>query len=210
MEGRAQQSFSRVACAPGSAAPRSDRRGSPDHASRPILQPCRRVPVSCLTSRDSIGTVRFQTRRGQRLDADSVRGLGDGRRCAMAYAEKRAVPRMELPERYPARVRGVREARLVDLSVQGARIEHHGLLPPGSLCRLELPSLGGALALAAEVVWSTVIGAERTAQGERHLLSRTGLKFAALTVEQRTVLAESLRAVMPGGIPSMESRERSA
>lgn len=128
----------------------------------------------------------------------------------MTDGDKRAVPRTEFREHLPARVRGVRDARLVDLSVRGARIEHRGLLPPGSLCRLEVPSLCGDLVLAAEVVWSTVIGAERTSRGERHLLSRTGLKFGALSPEQRAVLTESLHRATSGGIPSPEGRERSA
>jgi hypothetical protein len=64
--------------------------------------------------------------------------------------------------------------------------------------------------LAAEVVWSTVIGAERTTQGERHLLSRTGLKFGRLTVEQRRALAESLREATLESIPPLDGRQGSA
>jgi hypothetical protein len=128
----------------------------------------------------------------------------------MAHSEKRAVPRTVFPERLSARVRETHEVRLVDLSVQGARIEHRGLLPPGSPCRLELPRSFGDLVLAAEVVWSTVIGAERTTQGERHLLSRTGLKFGRLTVEQRRALAESLREATLESIPPLDGRQGSA
>jgi len=128
----------------------------------------------------------------------------------MTHGEKRAVSPSVFPERPLARVREVREVRLVDLSVQGARIEHRGLLPPGSPCRLELPSALGDLVLAAEGVWSTVIGAERTTQGERRLLSRTGLKFGRPTAEQRRALAESLRATALEGIPPLDGRQGSA
>jgi hypothetical protein len=128
----------------------------------------------------------------------------------MVDEERRAVPRTVFPERPSARVREAREVRLVDLSVQGARIEHRGLLPPGSPCRLELPSSLGDLVLAAEVVWSTVIGAERTTQGERHLLSRTGLRFGRLTAEQRRALAESLHQTTLEAIPPLDSRRGSA
>jgi len=75
---------------------------------------------------------------------------------------------------------------------------------------LELPNLGSDLALAAEVVWSAVIGTERTTQGERHLLSRTGLKFGKLTPEQRAVLAAALREATPACIPSLGNRDPSA
>ncbi len=52
--------------------------------------------------------------------------------------ERRTVPRIRLPDRPTARVRGVQEVRLLDLSVAGAQIRHLAVLRLGAACALEL------------------------------------------------------------------------
>jgi PilZ domain len=128
----------------------------------------------------------------------------------MVHRERRKSPRMGLPARPPARAREAREVRLVDLSLHGAGIEHRGLLRPGAPCHLELPSGPGALVLTAEVVWSTIIGSERTAQGERQLLSRSGLRFGKLTGDQRRAVAETLQQLALSAVPLLDSHQGSA
>jgi len=107
--------------------------------------------------------------------------------------ERRAVPRMTLAERPAARVRGMREVHLLDLSLTGAQIEHLDLFRFGASCALDLPPPFGALSLPAEVVWCTVVGRKRKLGGESHLVSRSGLRFTTLTVGQHAALAQTLQ-----------------
>jgi hypothetical protein len=109
--------------------------------------------------------------------------------------DRRAVPRMALAERPAARVRGMREVRLLDLSLTGAQIEHLDLFRLGAACVLDLPLPFGAPSLPAEVVWCTVVGRKRTRGGESHLVARSGLRFATLTVAQQAALADTLQHV---------------
>lgn len=103
--------------------------------------------------------------------------------------DRRAVPRTTLVERPAARVRGIRDVHLLDLSVTGARIEHLDLLRLRAACDLELPPPFGALTLSAQVVWCTVVGRKRRLGGESHLVSCSGLRFTGLTASQRAALA---------------------
>ena len=112
--------------------------------------------------------------------------------------ERRRLPRTPLPWQILARVRDVREVRLLDLSVGGTRLEHLGLLRPGAHCEVELPALLGGLCLPARVTWSFVIGRRRGFDGHPHLLSHTGLRFAPLPATQEATLAEALQRVTVG------------
>jgi hypothetical protein len=107
--------------------------------------------------------------------------------------DRRAVPRMTLAERPAARVRGMREVRLLDLSLTGAQIEHLDLFRFGASCALDLPPPFGALSLPAQVVWCTVVGRKRKLGGESHLVVRSGLQFATLTGAQHAALAQTLQ-----------------
>ncbi len=107
--------------------------------------------------------------------------------------ERRAAPRIQFANRPPARVRGVRQVRLLDLSLGGAQIEHLDPLQPGVACVLDFPPPSEALNLRAQVVWCTVIGRKRTREGESRLVARSGLQFTALTVEQQAALADTLQ-----------------
>ena len=102
--------------------------------------------------------------------------------------ERRAVPRYRLANRPGARVRGVQEVRLLDLSLAGAQIEHVGVFRLGAPCALDLPPPCGALSLPTQVVWCTVIGRQRTLGGESRLVSRSGLRFTTLTIAQHAAL----------------------
>ena len=106
--------------------------------------------------------------------------------------ERRAVLRTALAARPAARVRGLREVRLLDLSLAGAQIEHLGIFRLGAPCTLDLPPPCGAVSLAAQVVWCTVIGRKRTL-GKSHLVARSGLRFTTLTGAQHAALTNSLK-----------------
>jgi hypothetical protein len=90
------------------------------------------------------------------------------------------------------------EARLVDLAITGARIEHHNLLRPGLACTLEFPSALGALVLPVRVVRSSVVGTEMSATGERVLRYESGVSFVDLSAEQRAALEETLNRFASG------------
>ena len=107
--------------------------------------------------------------------------------------ERRAEPRTGLAERPPARVRGLREVRLLDLSPTGAQIEHLDLFRLGASCAIDLPAPCGALGVPARVIWCTVIGRKRKLGGDSHLVARSGLRFTALTQAQHAAIADSLR-----------------
>ena len=106
--------------------------------------------------------------------------------------ERRAVPRTRVADRPTARVPGVRQVRLLDLSVAGAQIEHLDPLSPGVACVLDLPPPWGAVNLPAQVVWCTVIGRKRKVGSGSHLVARSGLRFTALTAGQQAALAATL------------------
>jgi hypothetical protein len=120
--------------------------------------------------------------------------------------ERRMVPRTTLAERPAARVRGLREVRLLDLSLTGAQIEHLDLLRPSAPCALDLPPPSGVLSLPAQVVWCAVIGRKRKLGGASHLVARSGLRFPALTGAQHAALADSLQhlAVLPSILDSQQ------
>jgi hypothetical protein len=73
------------------------------------------------------------------------------------------------------------EFRLLDLSPTGARIEHLALLRPGSRCTLQLPAPSGSLVLAAQIVWTTVVGREQIQEGTRLLRYHSDLMFLGLS-----------------------------
>jgi hypothetical protein len=126
------------------------------------------------------------------------------------YQEKRSAPRMSLPKDYIALARSAVEVRLVDLSLTGARIEHWGLLNPGAPCELRLPAPLGHLTISAQVVWCTVLRAERRAGGDRQLRSCSGLRFATLTAHQQAVLSATLEQLARTASPLLDSHSGSA
>jgi hypothetical protein len=126
------------------------------------------------------------------------------------YQEKRAAPRTTLPTGFIALARSAVEVRLVDLSLTGARIEHWGLLNPGAPCELRLPAPLGHLVISAQVVWCTILRAERRTGGDRQLRSCSGLRFAALTTHQHAVLSAALEQLARTTSPLLDSHSGSA
>ena len=128
----------------------------------------------------------------------------------MEAQERRAVPRTTLAEHPAVRVEGLREVRLLDLSLRGAQIEHLDLFRPSASCALDFPPPFGALTLPAQVVWCTVIGRQRKLGGTSHLVARSGLRFTRLTGAQHTALADCLRHLTATRHPGVDSQRRSA
>ena len=123
--------------------------------------------------------------------------------------ERRAVPRTMLAAPPAARVRGLQEVRLLDLSVTGAQIEHLDPLRPGTTCTLDLPPPSGALSLPVQVVWCAVIGRRHKVGSASRLVARSGLRFTRLTGAQHAALADTLQHL--AALPSIvDSQQRSA
>jgi hypothetical protein len=108
------------------------------------------------------------------------------------YRRQRLAPRVQIAGQPAVRVRSNLPARLVDLSLTGARIAHLDLLRPGSPITVELPAPIGSLALSVRVAWSSVVGSEPSPEGERRLRYHSGLAFVGLTAEQQATLANIL------------------
>jgi PilZ domain-containing protein len=113
--------------------------------------------------------------------------------------ERRGAARVVVPGRVGSRVRATLEAHLLDLSITGARIEHHNLLRPGIACVIELPATLGSLSLSVRIVRSIVIGTEEGHAGERLLRYESGLAFVGITGEQQATLARVLERLAPEG-----------
>jgi len=124
--------------------------------------------------------------------------------------ERRAVARIQLANRPVARVRGLPEVRLLDLSLTGAQIEHLDLLRPGTTCTLDLPPPSAALSLPVQVVWCAVIGRKRKVGSASHLVSRSGLRFTTLTGAQHTALADTLQYLTAAHHPIVDDQPLSA
>jgi hypothetical protein len=127
-----------------------------------------------------------------------------------AERDRRAVPRMTLAEHPAMRVQGLREVRLLDLSLTGAQIEHLDLFHLSASCALDFPPPFGALTLPAQVVWCTVIGRQRKLGGSAHLVARSGLRFPRLTGAQHAALADTLQHLAATRHPDVDSQRHSA
>jgi len=113
--------------------------------------------------------------------------------------ERRGAARVAVPGRVGSRVRATLEAHLLDLSITGARIEHHNLLRPGMACVIELPPALGSLSLSVRIVRSIVVGTEQGQTSERLLRYESGLAFVGITGEQRATLKAVLEQLTPEG-----------
>ena len=124
--------------------------------------------------------------------------------------ERRRVARIALSGTPTVRTHDGVAARLLDLSLYGARLAHGGILRPGSHCLVQLPAELGSLRLPAQILWCTILGAAAGPDGERSLHSQTGLWFPTLTESQGTVLAGILQQALTGEPPRREREPQAA
>jgi hypothetical protein len=87
----------------------------------------------------------------------------------------------------------LRLVRIIDLSPEGARIEHAGHLHEGLGCFVDLPPALGRLRLTGRVVWTRLHKGEQTLEGDRNLYYQSGLTFTGITPEQQAGLAAALQ-----------------
>ena len=79
--------------------------------------------------------------------------------------ERRHIVRLTIPSLLYGLGLEEQEVRLVDLSAEGARVEHLHPVPDRKIWPLVLPSALGGVRLQGEVVWSRVAGHTLNAEG---------------------------------------------
>jgi len=110
-------------------------------------------------------------------------------------ADRRRVARLPIPLQLKSRGLEHEVVRLVDLSPEGACIEHDRPLPNWDLCFVVLPPALGGLRLQGEVVWSRVAGRKPEGGGKGAAYYQSGLSFSDLTPAQQDGLAAALQGL---------------
>jgi len=108
-------------------------------------------------------------------------------------SERRQVARLPVPALLRSPGVEAREVRLLDLSLQGTRIEHPDALNAGLLYFIALPPTFGRGTLSGRVVWTRLHRQEQTLEGERQHYYRSGLNWTGLTPAQQDALAAALK-----------------
>jgi hypothetical protein len=88
--------------------------------------------------------------------------------------------------------------RLVELSSEGARIEHADPVYEGLVCEVDLPPALGWGRLTGRVVWTRPHEPEESLGGNTRFIYQTGLVFVDITPEQRAGLAVALEILQTG------------
>jgi hypothetical protein len=107
--------------------------------------------------------------------------------------DRRRLGRLVLPLQFKSHGWEHAPVRLVDLSPEGACIEHDRPLPDWDLCLVVLPPALGGLQLQGEVVWSRVAGRKPAGGGQGPAYYQSGLAFSGLTPAQQAGLAAALQ-----------------
>ncbi|GEM_PF-537259 len=123
---------------------------------------------------------------------------GGEERVMVETPDRRRVARLSFPL-YPGGFEMERRpVRILDLSAEGARIEHEEHLHEGLVCFVDLPPALGRVRLTARVVWTKLHKGEQTFEGDKHVYHQSGLTFIGITPEQQTGLAAALEILRTG------------
>ena len=107
--------------------------------------------------------------------------------------ERRHVARLTVPIQLSGPGPEGQQVCLVDLSPEGACIEHVRPFADWSISVVDLPPALGGVRLQGEVVWSRVGGRKPGAEGKGLVYYQSGLHFTLLTPEQRAGLTTALQ-----------------
>jgi hypothetical protein len=113
-------------------------------------------------------------------------------------SDRRRVARLTVPSYLGGFELELRLVRLLDLSSEGARIEHSGHLHEGLVCFVDLPPALGRVRLTGKVVWTKLRKGEQTFEGDKNVYYQSGLTFVGITPEQQTALAAALEILRTG------------
>ncbi len=106
--------------------------------------------------------------------------------------ERRRVVRLSVPQHLKGPLLEIRLARLLDLSSEGARIEHPDPLRESLVCVVDFPPALGPLRLTGRVVWTMPQQSEPSPEGDAHASYESGLTFVRMTLDQRAALKAAL------------------
>ena len=95
-----------------------------------------------------------------------------------SYTIQRRGARVRLPELLPVQLH-VWEARLVDISLSGAFVEHTARILPGEVYRLAFLIEGRPVQLLARTIRSSISRVVDVGEGEGQIVYRTGMEFVA-------------------------------
>ncbi len=112
--------------------------------------------------------------------------------------ERRRVARLIVPSHLGGVEMEPQLVRLLDLSAEGARIEHPGHLHEGLICFVALPPALGGVCLTGKVVWTRLHKGEQTFEGDKHRYYQSGLAFHGITPEQQAALEIALQILKAG------------
>lgn len=114
-------------------------------------------------------------------------------------ADRRQCVRFAVAEKTKGRVTSVYEALLMNISRDGALVEHDDVVRPGSTSSLELEINGKQVKLRARVVWSAVVRQGFTQDNELALIYNSGLEFFDLPEETQGLVRDYIDAMTAGG-----------
>jgi len=115
------------------------------------------------------------------------------------FRERRATSRIPVSGNVSVRAPAPLDARLIDLSQTGARIEHGDLLRPGSICTFQFPPAIGSTVVSTRVVHSAVVGAAPMPDGDSGLRYQSGVAFVNVTPKLQVILEEIVKRLTLGG-----------
>ncbi len=124
--------------------------------------------------------------------------LGEDGNALLAtfFQETALVPtRIPVPVAIKAVVQATIDARVVDLSLVGACLEHDRPLRPESDSRLTLITADKRFSLSAHILRSSVDRVDRQSTGDRDIVYRTGVRFDAVAAGQQQNLRELIAHV---------------
>ena len=106
--------------------------------------------------------------------------------------ERRRNARISIPSEFSLPGLASQRIRLVDLSPEGARIEHRHVLQTGVVCFVDLPPPLGPGTFRSRIVWTRLHRDEQAPEGNRQRYYQSGLAWEGLTPEQLGALAAAL------------------
>ena len=107
--------------------------------------------------------------------------------------DRRHVARLTIPSQLGSPGLEDQQVRLVDLSPDGACIEHPRPFADWDLCFMDLPPALGGIRLQGEVVWSQVRGRKLGPKGARQICHQSSRTFILLTPAQQDALTAALQ-----------------
>ncbi|MFI5341643.1 MAG: PilZ domain-containing protein [Candidatus Methylomirabilales bacterium] len=110
----------------------------------------------------------------------------------LEYSPKRRYGRLTFNEPVGGDVTARHAVQVLDLGQGGARLEHTGILRPGSSCYLRLPLKQQRVTVLGRVVWSKAVELATREGGGVDLVYQSGLEFVRLAGETRARLTAFL------------------